>query len=92
MPERRFSPTIEETAACFVVRDHDARWMAALIVLRIICGDDGHVPAGFRIGDRKCRASPIVRSGDAASAAQNMSSILGKSACTSPSAVTHRSQ
>jgi hypothetical protein len=33
MTSRRFSPpwTIEETAACFIVRDYDARWMAALI-------------------------------------------------------------
>ena len=31
MTLRRFSPpwTIEETAACFIVRDYDARWMAA---------------------------------------------------------------
>jgi hypothetical protein len=36
MTSRRFSPpwTIEETAACFIVRDHDARWMAALIEAR----------------------------------------------------------
>ena len=36
MTLRRFSPlwTIEETAACFIVRDYDARWMAALIEAR----------------------------------------------------------
>ena len=89
MPERRFSPTIEETAACFVVRDHDARWMAALIVLRIICGDDGHVPAGFRIGWPGFANRTIWRRG---LGCPKHVSILGKSACTSPSAVTHRSQ
>jgi hypothetical protein len=36
MTLRRFSPpwTIEETAACFIARDYDARWMAALIEAR----------------------------------------------------------
>ena len=74
MTSRRFSPpwTIEETAACFIVRDYDARWMAGSSrlrlqivrlakpgresfrsypgVVRTICGDDGHMPAGFGIG------------------------------------------
>ena len=73
-PERRFSPTIEETAPCFIVRDHNGQalafvhseWQAMHVPCRQRAAPYGHGRHGrsaikrFRPAARACAACSLT--------------------------------